>query len=288
MYGDQQIGGHGNEDYKPSGATLELLENFSIQNEDRADNILVMAKKEAQTAYLMQLPASELVRQRIVCHDWKVEANKIIDKKVKHLMLFEDRFNVREYEVYLSKTNSLQDGMSVEDLMQSHTHAVLLCNDIKTIARSEEFARVFSNVEKLTFFGGSKQAPEWHQELNELLQNFTISHKLKSLVVHRYGYYSCQSFIEYDFYVYSQLEEVHFVQPSARMVKHLRDSNVFSDFVHVGGHTPVQNSVLCKKITLDTHTPAGKTKIYIHQIVPYGEHNVSTSLEEILEEESYF
>lgn len=276
--------------YIPSGARLETLEKQSINDNsnsvDDTDDLLSEAKECAVDTLLTQLSASELLTRRLVCKKWKTRIDKMMAENVKHIILFEDRFNVREYEAFLNRTGIGHDQMySIADDTQSSL--VLLVNEIERIAESTEPFGPTTNVKKLTFYGGSKLNPNWHGVMHKIVSNLIRNSKLTTLVVHRYGYYKGKNDLELFADTFTCLEEIHLVQPSVSENIKFSATRPPRGYTFAGGHVPVDNNQYCRKVKPISEIKRNMTKVYVHHIAHYLPEHTNSPLANIIDEESY-
>lgn len=203
----------------------------------------------------------------------------MLKTEVKHLLLFEDNYNVREYEKFLNDS-------AVKDDRQSYPsrHSLsLFCDNIKGAALSSFFVQQESSIEKLTYFGGSTESVDWHSSLPVFLERIVkLAPNLKTLVLNRYGYFSSNDAIIKKAKMFSSFENIHLVQPSESILNFWVKSKRNGQFVYSGGNFTIE-SPHAKESIPDQNEQIGKTKIFIHQIVDYAMECDSLSHKKVFE-----
>ena len=172
---------------------------------------------------------------------------------------------------------------------ESQTSLILLVNNIEDLASSSKpFGRT-DNVEKLTFYGGSQNAPNWHKFLGKIVSDIIPKSKLSSLVIHRYGYYKEKKVLESKSEIFTQLSEIHLVQPSVIQNMKFSGSNVPVGYKFAGGHVPSTDDTYCHVVKPETHHLAttAQTKVYVHHLVNFKLEQTLNPFEDIIKEESY-
>lgn len=245
---------------------------FLLGAQNDADDELKRAMKQAQSSLFSQFTAAELFARRTVCREWMYEIGDILKNDVTHLMLFEDRFNIREYESFISMVGFENEELFKFDSSPSHSTLTLLCNDIKHICEDNEAMCWLDNVTKLTYFGGSPGQLNWHACIGALVKVLLKHSQLETLVVHRYGYFKEKNFLENDVDLYSQLKTIHLVQPSFEKMTFFTMPLMFAvpdAYSYVGGHQ-LEDGVV-SKTNLSVEHSSEKTNVYVHHLLSYGD-----------------
>lgn len=204
---------------------------------------------------------------------------------VTHLMLFEGRFNVREYDIFLSKIGYQSNETFHYDSFPSHSTLTLLCNDIEHICRNNLAMRWLDNVTKLTYFGGSSEQLNWHAVLRYLIKELIKYSKLDTLVLHRYGYYQPGNFLKDDAKLYSSQKTIHLVQPSLKQKTSFTNNEVSIHYTFAGGFQNENGTVT--KIEPSVQPESNKTQVYVHHLLPYGDEHYEDSPPENFPHEPY-
>lgn len=224
---------------------------------------------QARASLFSQITINELFARRTVCNAWREDITSILNSAVTHVILLEDRFNAREYDEFISATGLKDDKMFQLETFPSHSTLVLFSNDIFRICVKNKFVDRLSEVTKLTFYGGSSNTENWHKDLDKLVEDMLERTRLDTLVVHRYGYYPNNDCIESKTELYSQLKEIHLVQPSLKVKTTFSSKNFTAKYAYAGGHEPSSDGETLVKLEDVDDQPTGVTKVYLHHITPY-------------------
>lgn len=210
----------------------------------------------------------ELIKLRRVCKKWRNEINMIFRNDTNHLALFNSRYNFNEYLHFLQVTGYKNDSAFQLKTYNSPKSIVLFVNNTQTFFESC-FLNNFNQVKKVTYFGCSP-TESWHLYMNSILGKILKVSPVESIVLHRYGYFTMSNVIQNNSALFSKLKSIHLVQPSKTETQ-VWTNRQFNDqnFVFAGGHfpSPITKDLIYKTSLNFDSTP--KTKVFVHQLVPY-------------------
>lgn len=220
-----------------------------------------------------------MLTRRQVCREWRDEINNIIASKTSNLLLFSDRYNVRQYEFFLNLTQL--DGDSNYKLVNT-THPfknlALLIHDIKLVASKKSILERLTKTKRLVYFGEPQvvakelKTPSWHNFMNNIAVRFS---NLEAIVVHHYGYFPGYNNIIDPPSAYSRLLAVHLVQPS--FFEKSRIYHHHPNFHYSGGYIfdadPEVRAITSEEERTNYN---GLTQLFVHTIMHYSEDNIGT------------
>ncbi len=202
---------------------------------------------------------SDLVKNRVVCSEWKEDINQIF-ANVKNLFLFENDESKNAYQKFVSRSDYANDKSY--KIKTSNSPTLSIINNVSNpnaLVSSPSYLDNFISLDKLTFVGSSKAFQEnVHAVLDRIMDNRAVS-----TLVASGNEVSLTEIILKNANLFCRLKEIHIIESSLGDMVYWKGESVHPAFSYAGGSWPISNSNDRLKVSIPTK--CDKTNVFLYR-----------------------